>query len=422
MLDQLRASITRGEAVLVIGAGVTANATGDRAAGTWRGLIRSGLARVVASTDKESDWLDHQEWLLGGDVHDLIGVAQQVETRLRRAKIFDQWLEDLVGGLKVNRRVIYDALSKSRAPILTTNYDKLIEQSTGMGTKSWEENFNVGAWLRRPSSAREVLHLHGVFDDADSVVLGNTSYQSLLLHPQAQFVQKALAATNDLVFVGCGSTTEDPNLGALLDWVAQDRSGRQHFRLCLDSEVVSIRAAAARGSRIAAIPYGPDHGDLANFVSRYLCHPEEALTPRMRDLVLAYHGLTDGAYAGPERWWAKDAIVHDMRVETAASPPDLDGLELLQGDGHKVLALASMLNGPCDAHDVRIDRMCNGTLPVNAAFKALDYVGERVRAGAAPSGRAALTSILGKVHGMWPVQGDLQAWLATKRAELVAAI
>ena len=421
MLDQLRASITRGEAILVIGAGVTVNATGNHEAGTWRGLIGNGLARVIASTDKQADWLERQEWLLGGDIHDLIGVAQQVETRLRRAKVFDSWLRKLVGGLKVNRPSIYDALLKSRAPILTTNYDKLIEQSTGMGTRSWEENFNVGAWLRQPVSARDVLHLHGVFDDQDSVVLGNTSYQSLLLHPQAQFVQKALAATNDLVFVGCGGTTDDPNLGALLDWVAQDRSGRQHFRLCLESEVASIRTAAANGSRIAAVPYGRDHVDLADFVCRYLCHPEETLTPKMRGLVTAYHGLNDDAYAGPQRWWAKDAVVHDMRLETDASSPDLDGLELLPGDGHKVLALASMLNKPCDAHDARIDRMCNGTLPVNAAFKVLDYVGDRVAGGAGPGAKPTLTSILDKVHGMWPAQDDLQTWLATKRAELAAA-
>ena len=420
MLDHLRASIATGNAILVIGAGVTANATGGREWGTWRGLIRNGLTRVVQLTDKEADWLEHQEWLLEGDVHDLIGVAQQVETRLRRAGDFERWLRDLVGSLVADQTGVYDTLTKSRAPIVTTNYDTLVEQATGRGGRSWDDRFNLGEWLHRSAQKREVLHLHGVYDDPDSVVLGNTSYQSLLLDRQAQFVQKVLAATSDLVFLGCGSTMEDPNLGALLEWVAQDRSGRQHFRLCLDSEIGPIRAAAARGSRIAAIPYGPSHGDLPGFVARHLCHPEETLTPKMRALVTAYHALVDEVYEGPQRWWAKDAIVRDMRAEAAAAPLDLDALNFLGGDGYKVLALASMLNAPSDAYDERIDRMCDGRLPVNAAFKACDYVGDRIRAGAAPPSRVLLRSILDKVDRMWPRQDDLREWLNNKRAELAA--
>lgn len=420
MLDRLRISIARGEAVLVLGAGVTAAATQNHPFGSWRGLIEDGLGRVRDVCDKDLAWFTTQEALLGGDVVDLIGVAQQVETRLREAGEFDRWVADTVGGLAASDDAVYRAIAMTRAPIMTTNYDRLAEVALGRGTMTWADGGDVGAWLRRPHGRREVFHLHGVDARPETLVLGHTSYQSLLLHEQAQFVQKVVASTHSLVFVGCGSTTDDPNIGALMAWVDRNGGPRRHFRLCRDGEEAALRAAAAKGGQVSPVPYGPGHADLVGFLSRCLAHPEEVVTPTAHDLVRAYDGMTDAAYPDQGRWKGKDRIFDAMCIEAAAVPPDLDALDLLPGEGYRVLAIATMTNAPSVAHDARTARLCDALTTVNGAYKVCHYVRESARLSAGPR-KPGLGALLDRVADLWRDQADLQTWVAGTRAELAAA-
>ena len=73
--------------------------------------------------------------------------------------------------------------------------------------------------LRRDEAG--ILHLHGHWEDAESVVLGIHSYEEVLGDTRAQFMQQAITAFNSLLFVGCGEGLKDPNFSALRRWLVQ---------------------------------------------------------------------------------------------------------------------------------------------------------------------------------------------------------
>jgi hypothetical protein len=113
-----------------------------------------------------------------------------------------------------------------------------------------------------------VLHLHGHWQDPDSVVLGIRSYESVLGNAHTQTVLRALCLTADLVFVGFGAGLADPNFGALLRWIARcsPAAKYRHFRLARTGEVESIRRQHPPEERVFVVPYGERHDDLASFL------------------------------------------------------------------------------------------------------------------------------------------------------------
>ncbi len=79
-----------------------------------------------------------------------------------------------------NFQTIYQALLTLEIPIVTTNYDLLIEEVSNkeLSGITWKEKHKVSHLLR--DGDKSVLHLHGKWDDPDSVILGIRSYQKVL--------------------------------------------------------------------------------------------------------------------------------------------------------------------------------------------------------------------------------------------------
>jgi hypothetical protein len=65
--------------------------------------------------------------------------------------------------------------------LATLNYDSLIEQASGRKSVTWLREDKVQEILRREITDG-VLHLHGWFDEPESVVLGSMSYQQVTTH------------------------------------------------------------------------------------------------------------------------------------------------------------------------------------------------------------------------------------------------
>lgn len=260
LLEDLRKELAQGEVLVVVGTGVSIQATGGAKFAKWDELILDGIAHAQGTNllkDAEAERLRQQ--LEGGTVDDRLDVAEEVEKALGRE--FRLWLHKTVGALGVKDASVIDAVHGLGAPIATTNYDDLLTRGRSVRHVPWT-NVAAAQEILRGHRRDAVLHLHGSFDDPDSVVLGRQSYQKLLASSGAQGVQQGLAATKALLFIGCGDGLTDPNLGHLLDWVdeAFGDSVYRHYRLCRTAE-----QKAPKG-RLFDVAYGDDFDDLVRFL------------------------------------------------------------------------------------------------------------------------------------------------------------
>lgn len=268
LLSDLKQRLADRRTVVIVGAGVSISATEGNSLAGWRGLLENGVSRCEGVvTTLPADWGSHvRRELQSDDMDDLLGAAQKIEKKLRKSGEFAKWLIDTVGALALRDRSVIDAILDLKTPLLTTNYDGLIEKASGLPSVTWKEPNKYERAIQADRAG--VLHLHGFYDDPDSVVLGITSYDAVLRDRFAQEMQHAIRALHTLVFVGCGMGLEDPNFSAWLEWARPIFAGStyRHYRLALSSEVNAIQQEHHPDDRIFVIPYGNTHSDLPAFL------------------------------------------------------------------------------------------------------------------------------------------------------------
>ena len=276
--DDLRQQLARRQVVVVVGAGVSVGASGGAPTAGWLGLLHDGVARceAVVGHGLPAGWGDRvRAQIDSGDVEELLSAAENLTRRLGGpgGGEYGRWLRESVGSLTVTDPEVIQALAGLGAPMVTTNYDGLIEQVTGLAAVTWRQGAQVERVLRRDDPG--VVHLHGHWQDPASVVLGIRSYEQVLGDEHAQAVQHALAMLESLLFVGFGAGLADPNFEALRAWLARVLPGSQyrHFRLGRDQELAALHATHEQAERIMVLGYGADHIDLGPFL-RTLAPPE----------------------------------------------------------------------------------------------------------------------------------------------------
>jgi hypothetical protein len=256
--------IQRGQVVAVVGSGVSLAA--DPRTPTWRGLIESAVDRCRA-LDVADDWCDGVSRLLTLPHADmLLLAAESVHEKLRQhGGEWARWLQDTFEPLQPEEPSVIQALVALDTPLVTTNYDDLIEKVTSLKYVCWTDPRRASKVLR--GDDRRVLHLHGHWDEPDSVVLGIRSYEAVKGSQHTQAVMRALAMTRSLLFVGCGGEgLSDPNFGSFLTWLEalETESDVTHRHYCL---VRDQDRFAPRG-RLYPLVYGTEFSDLAPFLKR----------------------------------------------------------------------------------------------------------------------------------------------------------
>jgi SIR2-like protein len=270
LVEDLRAEIGRKQAVLVIGTGVTAAVSGGDRRASWVGLLESALhwcqEFVPGLTEQWSKGV--QAVLEIGDSSSLITAAEMLTEKLggRGGGDYRRWLRETVGELRLVDRSLPEAVAALGVPLATTNYDGLLEQATGWRTVTWRDGARIQRVLR--GDERAVVHLHGYWEEPESVVLGIRSYEQVLGDAAAQALERAMASMRSLVFVGVGEGANDPNFAALRQWLSRTFPGTEyrHFRLCLESEVAALVAQHSAQERILPVAYGAEYAALAGFL------------------------------------------------------------------------------------------------------------------------------------------------------------
>ncbi len=267
--------------LVVVGSGVSIQATGNAKAASWGGLLRLGIERCQQVAQgwrtRRFDAAGVQAQLASSRVTDWIGAATAIEKVLGApdGAVYKDWLRETVGALTPTDPDVLHALGMLGVPLATTNYDGLLEYALGLQGMTWRTHGLVDQLLTGAYPGDAVLHLHGHFSEPQSIILGAASYAKILGDKRAQSTLRYLLQSRDLIFVGMGGGLDDPNFGALIEW-ANDVSlpeSRYHFLLLRESEAPAWRARLVLTSRIHVLSYGQSYADLVPFLRGLVSAP-----------------------------------------------------------------------------------------------------------------------------------------------------
>lgn len=278
----LRERIAAKQIICVVGAGVAA-ASARPGFGSdcvvWPRLLESGVRWVRAvHPELPPGWVDARSRALASDdVDDLLAVASQVASKLGAPDggEYAEWLHRSVGALEVGDPSLIHALGALDVPIVTTNYDHLLEKVLQRDAVSWRNEAAVDRILRGDSNA--ILHLHGHYSEPESVVLGLWEYAGLVESEHTQAVLRALGLAKSLLFIGFGAGLRDPNFRQFLRWTRKVSwtMPYRHYRLARAAEAAAVRLDHDPAERVMVLSYGERYEDLAPFL--------RALAPRQTD-------------------------------------------------------------------------------------------------------------------------------------------
>jgi hypothetical protein len=271
LIADLRNQIAKGQLMVVVGAGVSVGATTNDQAASWRGLLHNGAQRAQEISQRRLPdvWREVVELSIdSGDLDLMLSSAELVTQALggRSDPEFARWLRESVGSLRARDRSVLEALVPLAPLIATSNYDGLLEEVSGWSAVTWRDSARMQRVLR--GDEQGILHLHGHYEDPQSVVLGIRSYGHLLADAAAQAIQRAISSLRSLAFIGYGGGLADPNFGSLRSWLLETYPNVEyrHFRFCLDDEFDEVVAQHPSRERVKVVPYGRRHEDLAPFL------------------------------------------------------------------------------------------------------------------------------------------------------------
>ncbi|XXH03339.1 hypothetical protein Hte_009737 [Hypoxylon texense] len=118
------------------------------------------------------------------------------------------------------------------AALLTTNYDTLLENYCGFDSVDSGNEAGVLRW-RRKSGNNYVFHPHGTWSNPSKLVLSTKDYYSVVRDKVIQDTMRATLTDKTILFIGCGTGLQDPNMGKLLEWVGREYGylGARHYVL-----------------------------------------------------------------------------------------------------------------------------------------------------------------------------------------------
>ena len=237
----------------------------DGAAFGWKGLIESAID--AASGNPPEAWAVTCKANLATDKTALwLSVADFVQTEMGGwdGPSYRAWLKDSVGKLEARNPDLLDAIKDLQCRVATTNYDELLRKRLGAMARTWLNPESVAEVL---SGDRKDLiwHIHGVWDEPESVIFSTSDYTRVRNSPQAQFLQQSVAFNDTIIFIGCSNDgLADQNIGKLLDWFSKEWGGlgKKHFALVRKQDLDAPGWPAA----VTRISYGVEFGDLPDFI------------------------------------------------------------------------------------------------------------------------------------------------------------
>jgi hypothetical protein len=265
----IRSLVADRRAIILVGAGVSMLATQNDPRASWSGLLEAGLDEIQSYRREEHNdiWRRQLEELLrSSSLDDMFRAADQIQSEISanggNPSRYRNWLRKTVGSLHTTDPGILEALNELQVPIISTNYDSLLDDHLGDATETtWNDPERANRILRGELSG--VLHLHGHWRQPETVILTRADYRKKDAEKFVKRLQEAAALMGTLVFVGVGSGSRDPDLLPFINALA-DQGGNAtypHYRLCISSEYSALQREH-HYHNIEVVDVGADYTDL----------------------------------------------------------------------------------------------------------------------------------------------------------------
>jgi len=255
--DELKQRIAKRRAVFFVGAGVSARATNNPVA-TWCGLLEDGVRFCEEHIGGlRPGWADRVRADIGSaDPDDMLVAAEKITRKLASSVNLRAWLRASIGNFQPITRDVLEAIAALNLPIMTTNYDRLLEEVTGQFPINWQEDDRVRSVL--VDNEPGIVHVHGWFEVPESIILDIRSYERIINSEFMSFALKDVAFNKSIIFVGFGSGLDDPNFNRLRLWIRKVLSNvtTRHYRLCLTDEVQQLRNDHQADTFLQVLPFG----------------------------------------------------------------------------------------------------------------------------------------------------------------------
>jgi SIR2-like domain len=246
---------------------------------SWKGLLRSGVAYCMEHdliNEKQQQLINEQ--IESDETIFMTCAAQQIVHFMGgRGDEFKRWIKETVAILKITDDRLIKKILLLNCPIITTNYDDLIEQVCGFpyytandeGTLIIEHIIDYKSMTQK-NYKPHVIHLHGHYRHTESLVLDISSYEDITRNQQIQQLLKSIDITLTYLFIGCGiAGLTDPNFGPLLHRSNELFSSinAKHYRLVREDEMTK---EPNTNKRMMMLNYGKNYADLPIFMDTLL--------------------------------------------------------------------------------------------------------------------------------------------------------
>ena len=315
MMKTFEQALVGHDVVFIVGTGVSAGISGGAATATWLGLIRSGAERAqLLDSMLPPKWRTVVDDLLElGTSDSLVQAAGMVAKAIKKIgdHAYGAWLAEDVGQLELVDTAAAKALVGFPFPILTTNYDTLLEKASGRSSTDWMDIEGFQKVVTRGSDA--IGHLHGKWDRPASVVLSEANYTQLSASDSFLALERAVSALKTIVYVGFGAGLADPNFSSLLAWHREKfpNSSVTHYRLCRKEEYDALVQQHA-DENVVPVSYGTVYADLGPFL--------QARIPNLAELAINEAGLARDVVQE-----ARDILRDSMSSESVLAEMGLPG-------------------------------------------------------------------------------------------------
>lgn len=271
-VDELRKAINSGNTVAMLGTGFSSAVAADPAGASWIGLLEAGVEylrenKIAADPILANISSDIELGVARGGTYLLTAGEKIADTMGRSSAVhFGKFLASTIGNLKADRGKceLGFAVQSLGVPVLTTNYDNLYEQIVGNPSCTWRDPRTFHDAITGEST--EVVHLHGIWKDPDSVILTVSDYERIIRDLNTAILRQAVGVLKSIVFIGYGAGLDDPHFTQLWKWLTPMlREGVTHYLLVREMEHEKL-VQAVMDKPIIAISYGSDYADLPGFI------------------------------------------------------------------------------------------------------------------------------------------------------------
>ncbi|CAF1425244.1 unnamed protein product [Rotaria sordida] len=288
-IQKIKKDIALNQVVIFIGTNVsTYTVNGGEEVAYWKGLLKDGLRlcrHMGSMKDEESDAFTIKFDGHTAQVDDYLLAADRIKYCLTKDNLYKTWLRETIGVLTAKQTELIQAIGELGCPILTTNYDLLLEDILKKKPLTWNKYY-----ASHPNESFEnlkdyILHLHGYFQKPDSVVFSRSDYDQLLSNKFARSKLEALAETKTLLFIGYGAEMFDPNFSNLLKWIPykNNQKALSIYKLVKSNKNKTLNQISDVSflENIREISYGDTSEGLLSFIKNL-----KAFTPIIRDSLL----------------------------------------------------------------------------------------------------------------------------------------